>query len=114
MIPDELFGAFEQQLADAAQSSAFKHHPDGSVRMFGGYNVMTFGDMFQIPPIPDSGALFLPPKPDKIVRRSQLLHIAAFRINGMIVSFIADILNKSSSWSSVWSCKLPGSLCIIE
>ena len=61
ILPDELLGAFEQQLADAAQSSAFKHHPDGSVRMFGGYNVMTFGDMFQIPPIPDSGALFLPP-----------------------------------------------------
>ena len=73
MIPDDLFGAFEQQLGDAAQSSAFKHHPDGSIRMFGGYNVMTFGDMFQIPPIPDSAALFLPPKPEKSEREKKAL-----------------------------------------
>ena len=73
MIPDELLGTFEQQLADAAQSSAFKKNEDGSVRMFGGYNVMTFGDLFQIPPIPDSAALFLPPKAEKSERAKKAL-----------------------------------------
>ena len=34
---------------------------------------MTFGDMFQIPPIPDSAALFLPPKADKSERAKKVL-----------------------------------------
>ena len=36
--------------------------------MFGGYNVLSFGDVFQIPPIPDTSALFLPPKLEKSER----------------------------------------------
>ena len=42
--------------------------------MFGGYNVLTFGDPFQIPPIPDSAALYLPVLPGKSERAQRALN----------------------------------------
>ena len=44
MVPGELLGAFEHHLANAAV--------DSSVRVFGGYNVLGFGDFYQTPTHP--------------------------------------------------------------
>ena len=60
MIPDELFGAFQHHLADAAVDSRYKKRSDKSVRPFGGYNVIILGDFYQIPPIPASASLSVP------------------------------------------------------
>ena len=46
MVPDDLLGAFEHHLADAAVESRFKHRADKSVRLFGGYNMLGFGDFY--------------------------------------------------------------------
>ena len=62
MIPDELLGLFAANFQSAARdTSRYKKRADKSLRAFGGYNVMMFGDTQQIPPIPASSALFLPP-----------------------------------------------------
>ena len=61
MIPDELLGAFAANFAAASSPSIFQKYDDGSTQVFGGYNVMMFGDTLQLPPIPSSTALFLPP-----------------------------------------------------
>ena len=42
---------------------------DNVRRPFGGYNVCVFGDLYQIPPIPSTAALFIPP-PDRTIRKS--------------------------------------------
>ena len=61
MISDELLGSFEYSITDAAdKNSHFKIRSDGSIRIFGGYNVLMFGDFYQIPPIPASGTLAIP------------------------------------------------------
>ena len=61
MIPDELLGLFGEKLTDAAQDTRYKKRTNGSLRGFGGYNLLIFGDMNQLPPIPASAALFNPP-----------------------------------------------------
>ena len=61
MVPDDLLGAFARHLADAASPSRFHKKADGSVRFFGGYNLLAFGDFYQIPPIPSSASLAIPP-----------------------------------------------------
>ena len=60
MIPDDLLGAFEHHLADAAVDSRYKKRSDKSVRPLGGYNVLILGDFYQIPPIPASASLSIP------------------------------------------------------
>ena len=62
MIPDDLLGAFEHHLADAAVDSRYKTRYDKSVRPFGGYNVLILGDFYQIPPMPASASLSIPSK----------------------------------------------------
>eukprot|EP00959_Pyramimonas_sp_CCMP1952_P073451 1535191-Pyramimonas_sp.AAC.1 len=62
MVSDGLLGALEKHLTDAAQVNRYRHRADKTSRPFGGYNVMAFGDFYQIPPIPASSAVFLPPK----------------------------------------------------
>ena len=60
MVADELLGVFEQYLSDAACNSIYRKRRDKSFRIFGGYNLLLFGDWWQLPPIPDSAALFRP------------------------------------------------------
>lgn len=61
MIADDLMGLFGFTLTDAAQNNRYLKREDGSIRPIGGYNTLFFGDMLQIPPIPPTAALFLPP-----------------------------------------------------
>ena len=52
MIPDDLLGQLSTNLTDAATKTRYLTRFDKTIRSFGGYNVLTFGDMYQIPPIP--------------------------------------------------------------
>ncbi len=61
MDPDELLGEFSRHLQDAARAQRFKCRPDKSLRPFGGSNFLRFRDMYQLPPIPTTAALCLPP-----------------------------------------------------
>ena len=54
MIPDELFGAYEQQLSQEVVDSLYKKHAHDSARMFGGCYLLTLGCLFQIPLIPEN------------------------------------------------------------
>ena len=60
MIPDELLGAFEAHFTEAAVSSRYQERAHKSKRPFGGYNMLAFGDLFQIPPIPSSASICIP------------------------------------------------------
>ena len=61
MIPDDFLGAFAEHYTDAAvQSSRCRKRGDKSLRVMGGYNLLTLGDLFQLPPIPESAAIFTP------------------------------------------------------
>ena len=76
MIPDELLGTFADHLKDAAvDTSRYKKRSDGSVRLFGGYNFIMFGDTSQLPPIPHKAALFKPPLDKKTRAARQALDI---------------------------------------
>ena len=73
MVPDDLLGAFASHLADAA--SRYHKKPDGSMRFFGGYNLLAFGDFYQIPPIPSSASLAIPPIHKKTEAAKQALNL---------------------------------------
>jgi hypothetical protein len=62
MIADDLLGAFADHLSDAAmQNCRYRKRRNKSVRVMGGYNLCMFGDLFQLAPIPSSGAICIPP-----------------------------------------------------
>ena len=63
----------EAKLAEAAVSNRYKKRADNSQRIFGGYNVIMFGDLYQIPPIPSSDSLALPPAAKKSELAKQVL-----------------------------------------
>ena len=65
MIRDTLLGYFEKHITDAAKVCRYLRRVDKSQRPFGGYNLLAFGDLFQIPPIPASSSLCIPPKDGK-------------------------------------------------
>ena len=60
-IPSDLLDLFAQHFADAAADSEYKYRDDINTQPFRGYNIMRLGDTLQLPPIPASSALFLPP-----------------------------------------------------
>ena len=63
MVSTNLLADFQQKMREAAvETTAFFKRSDGSRRIFGGYNVLFFGDWWQLPPIPNSAALFHPPQ----------------------------------------------------
>ncbi len=61
MVADGLLGTFESNIRGAARKTRYSKRRDKSQRPFGGYNLLTFGDWWQLPPIPDSAGLFNPP-----------------------------------------------------
>ena len=76
MIPDDLLGHFAAHFADAAVNSIYKIRADGTAQPFGGYNLIMFGDMLQLPPIPNTAALFLPPgRAKKSELANSMLHL---------------------------------------
>ena len=75
MIPDDLLGAFTCHFADAAAETRFKYRADKTVRPLGGYNFLVFGDVFQIPPIPSTTSITIPPQEKKSERALQALHL---------------------------------------
>ena len=53
MLADELLGDFEAYLSTAATKSRFRERRNNTTtqrRIFGGYNLMLFGDWWQLPP----------------------------------------------------------------
>ena len=75
MVPDELLGAFEGHLADAAGESRYKPRGDKSMRFLGEYKLLGFGDFYQIPPIPASASLAIPPIDKKTEGALRALHL---------------------------------------
>ena len=69
MIADELLGEFQVNMDAASIETRYSKTHDNIRRPFGGYNVCVFLDMYQIPPIPSSAALFIPP-PERSIQKS--------------------------------------------
>eukprot|EP00973_Karenia_brevis_P074496 10351907-Karenia_brevis.AAC.1 len=58
MVSAELFGELERRATQAARGTGtYKFRPDKSARPFGGFNVLLFGDWWQIRPVKQT-ALF--------------------------------------------------------
>ena len=68
MVGEDLLNAFEKHITDAAKITRYSHHPDKSTRPFGGYNFLGFGDLFQIPPIPATSSLCIPPSKEETLQ----------------------------------------------
>ena len=51
-----------QEAAPQSESSRYFAREDGLFRIFGGLNWCMFGDVSQLPPIPSSSAIFVPPQ----------------------------------------------------
>ena len=76
MVPDELLGQYAQNFEEAsARDKHYQFRADGSLRVFGGYNSLFFGDTNQLPPIPETSALFLPPRAGKKQMALDVLNI---------------------------------------
>ena len=78
MVADGLLGDFEAQFTNAARQTRYAQRADNSKRIFGGYNVLTFGDWWQLPPIPDREDLGV----WKTMPRSDFMHQLA---NGLSI-----------------------------
>ena len=62
MNPDDLLGSFAHNIQQAApQQNRYYQRENKELRIFGGFNFLMFGDTRQLPPLPESSALFIPP-----------------------------------------------------
>jgi hypothetical protein len=62
MVSDNLLGSFGHALGEASnRPPRFKMRHNGQPRIFGGYNLLTFGDFQQLAPCPPGGPLSVPP-----------------------------------------------------
>ena len=98
MIPDSLLGAFEKHITDAARQTRYSHRADKSLRPFGGYNLITFGDLHQIPPIPASVALFIPSTAGKPTQERAALELFWSDDRAKAVSFWGTESSKTCGW----------------
>ena len=74
MVADALLGTFESCMDGASVHSKYSKRRDGSRVVMGGYNLLFFGDWWQLPPIPDSYALFLPTTKSKFKQHVASIH----------------------------------------
>ena len=93
MMPDDLLGLLSSALQDAASEKRYLKRLDDSIRPFGGYSTMLFGDMLQIPPIPPTSALFIPPPKTTEAAKTAL---------GMFWTTSPDSINMSAELTEQW------------
>ena len=68
---------------------------DGAVRFFGGYNLLAFGDFYQIPPIPSSASLAIPPLQKKTEAAKQALDLMWADGEDSLIFFIELTVQKA-------------------
>ena len=62
MVSDHLLGSLGVAMGDATnRPKRFRTRQNGRPRIFGGYNLLQFGDFQQLAPCPPGGPLFVPP-----------------------------------------------------
>ena len=109
MIPDELLSDYErnyQQAARQGSSNPFFQHSTGERRLFGGMNTMMFGDVNQLPPIPSSAALFIPPSGKKrTVGRTEVLDMF-WSDNADSLNFFTELRTQQRTLDPWYSCFL--------
>ncbi len=102
MIPDDLLGAFAEHYTEAAAQTRFSKRADRSNRVMGGYNLLMFGDLYQLPPIPASAAVSTPRKEKKTEQAKRALKLFwgddADAVNHFIELDEQQRLEKSEVW----------------
>ena len=102
MIPDDLLGAFAEHYTEAAAQTRFSKRADKSNRVMGGYNLLMFGDLYQLPPIPASAAVSTP-RTEKKTEQAKRAHNLfwgddADAVNNFIELDEQQRLEKSEVW----------------
>ena len=114
MIPDDLLGTFMKNYQEAAPqgaSSRYFARSDQTYRICGGLNWCMFGDMLQLPPIPASSAIFVPPqgKPTPPTKTAEELLDAFWTGSENALNFLWSLVARnapkiygtSSCWTNV-------------
>ena len=116
---DSLMGDFEAHTSSAARQTRYTRRPDGSERLYGGYNVLLLGDWNQLPPIPDSGALCLPPLADAAKdnksERTRRVQEMFWQVGNDTIRFLGELTiqkRQEDAWlsevlSQCWNGSLP-------
>ena len=94
MCADDLLGALETTFRDAAAASRYTTRRDKSKRVFGCYNILNFGDLYQLPPIPSTAAVFTPPTETKTVSAKTILNMFWSDDANSINSFVELTIQK--------------------
>ena len=108
MISDSLLGAFEKHVTDAAKQTRYSYRADKSLRLFGGYNLLAFGDLYQIPPIPASAALFIPSTEGKTQQERAALELFWSNDRAKSLNAFWELQIKKRVLDDVWYTKLLG------